>query len=210
MVFPGKNVVGKRFLFEKDLSPEFYKEVDLEADIMLKMPPHDNVLKGFDYLKKETTKFIQVWLIMEYCTLGSLDNYAKTKKILSLSQKVHIILQSLAGLKHIHSQKIIHRDIKPANVLITGNEDTPTIKTLWLLACHASSITWESTLWGRWVLLSEQRSIMLQNCSVVASQNTMPAWMFIPWGSLLWHCWMLKKEHRWGQYSVRLSQAFRF
>ena len=126
-VFPGKKVVGKRFLFEKDLPPSFYEEVDREADIMLNMPPHGNVVKGLGYLKKDTANFVQVWLIMEHCTLGSLNKYA-TQRTLSLSKKVDIILQSLAGLKHIHRQNLIHRDIKPANVLVTGNEDTPTIK----------------------------------------------------------------------------------
>ena len=126
-VFPGKNVVGKRFLCEKDLSADFYEEVDREANIMLKMPPHDNVVKGFDYLKKNTPNFVQVWLIMEHCTLGSLNKYA-TQRILSVSQKIDIMLQSLAGLKHIHRQKMIHRDIKPANVLVTGNKNLPTIK----------------------------------------------------------------------------------
>ena len=127
MVFPGKKVVGKRFLFEKDLPANFFEEVDREADIMINMPPHNNVVKGFDYLKKDTTNFVQVWLIMEHCTLGSLNKYA-TQRTLSISKKVDIMLQSLAGLKHIHRQNIIHRDIKPANVLVTGNEDTPTIK----------------------------------------------------------------------------------
>ena len=126
-VFPGKGVVGKRFLFEKDLPASFYAEVDREADIMINMPPHDNVVKGLDYLKKDTANFVQVWLIMEHCTLGSLNKYA-TQRTLSLSQKIDITLQSLAGLKHIHRQNIIHRDIKPANVLVTGNKDAPIIK----------------------------------------------------------------------------------
>ena len=126
-VFPGKGVVGKRFLFEKDLPANFYEEVNREADIMINMPPHDNVAKGLDYQKRDTTNFVQVWIIMEHCTLGSLDKYA-TQTTLSLSQKIDVMLQSLAGLKHIHRQKIIHRDIKPANILITGNEDIPRIK----------------------------------------------------------------------------------
>ena len=126
-VFPGKGVVGKRFLFEKDLPAEIYREVKREADIMINMPPHENVVKGLDYQKKDTANFVQVWLIMEYCTLGSLSKYA-TQNTLSLKTKIGIILQGLSGLKHIHRHNIIHRDVKPDNILVTGNRDTPTIK----------------------------------------------------------------------------------
>ena len=127
MVFPGKGVVGKRFLFQKYLPADIYREVEREADIMINMPPHDNVVKGLDYQKKDAANFVQVWLIMEYCTLGSLTTYAAQRTI-SLGKKIDIILQSLAGLKHIHGQNIIHRDVKPDNILLTGDEDTPTVK----------------------------------------------------------------------------------
>ena len=68
-------------------------------------------------------------LLWKTAPSGHLDKYARApNRTLSLIQKVNIILQSLAGLQHIHGQDIIHRDVKPANVLVTGNEDTPTIK----------------------------------------------------------------------------------
>ena len=127
IVFPVKGVVAKRFLFQKYLPADIYREVEREADIMINMPPHDNVVKGLDYQKKDTANFVQVWLIMEYCTLGSLTTYT-AQRTLSLGKKIDIILQSLAGLKHIHMQNIIHRDIKPDNILLAGDEDTPTVK----------------------------------------------------------------------------------
>ena len=47
------------YLFSRPLSQNFVltkkdlpmDEVDKEADIMLKLPKHDNVLKGLDYVK---------------------------------------------------------------------------------------------------------------------------------------------------------------
>ena len=78
MVFPGRHstkdqeVVGKRYLFEKDLPTD---EVDKEVDIMLKLLKHDNVLKGLDYVKKPTPgKYIHIWLILEFCSLGTLGD----------------------------------------------------------------------------------------------------------------------------------------
>ena len=135
-VFPGKGVAGKRYLFVKYLPAHFYQEVERQADIMINMPPHDNVVKGFDYQKMETANFVQAWIIMELCTLGSLRKYA-AQRTLSLSQKIDVMLQSLAGLKHIHRQNIIHRHITPPNIVVTGKEDTPTIKICdFSMSCH--------------------------------------------------------------------------
>ena len=131
MVFPGKHstqdqqVVGKRYLFEKNLPTD---EVDKEADIMLKLPKHDNVLKGLDYVKKSTPgKYIHIWLILEFCSLGTLGEYVKTFA-LTVAQKVDLMLQSVMGVRHLHQHKLIHRDIKLDNILVTGSADQPQIK----------------------------------------------------------------------------------
>ena len=131
MVFPGRHstkdqeVVGKRFLFEKDLPKD---EVDKEADIMLKLPKHGNVVKGLDYVKKPTPgKYIHIWLILEFCSLGSLGDYTK-EFALTVAQKVDLMLQSTMGVQHLHQHGLIHRDIKPDNILLTGSSDKPQVK----------------------------------------------------------------------------------
>ena len=131
MVFPGRHsakdeeVVGKRYLFEKDLPTD---DVDKEADIMLKLPKHDNVVKGLAYVKKPTPgKYIHIWLIIEFCSLGPLGDFAK-EFTLTLAQKVDLMLQSSMGVQHLHKHDLIHRDIKLDNILLTGNPDKPQVK----------------------------------------------------------------------------------
>ena len=131
MVFPGthstkdQEVVGKRYLFEKDLPTD---EVDKEADIMLKLPKHDNVLKGLDYVKKPTPgKYIHIWLVLEYCSLGTLGDYTK-QFALTVAQKVDLMLQSTLGVQHLHQHELIHRDIKMDNILLTGSSEKPQVK----------------------------------------------------------------------------------
>ena len=131
MVFPGRHstkdqeVVGKRYLFEKDLPTD---EVDKEADIMLRLPKHDSVIKGFDYVKKPTPgKYLHIWLILEFCSLGPLGDYVK-KFALTVAQKVDLMLQSTMGVQHLHQHGLIHRDLKPDTILLSGSPDKPEVK----------------------------------------------------------------------------------
>ena len=94
-----QEVVGKRYLYEKDLPTD---DVNKEADIMLKLPKHDNVIKGLDYVKKPTSgKYVHIWLILEFCSLGPLGGYAK-EFALTVAQKVDLMLQSAMGVQHLH------------------------------------------------------------------------------------------------------------
>ena len=65
-----------------------------------------------------------IWIIMEYCECGSiLDIMHKTQQNLT-EDKIQIIMkQSLEGLQHFHSNKIVHGNIKAANILINRNGD---------------------------------------------------------------------------------------
>ena len=126
----GEKVAAKMFMWEKRYVS---KETDREARIMMEIPDHENVLKILDYIKKEIVKektFIQIWLILEFCPLGHLGEFAE-KNSLSTIKKVDIMLQSACGVHHLHTLKpkgITHRDIKLSNMLVSGSKKTPVIK----------------------------------------------------------------------------------
>jgi serine/threonine protein kinase len=78
-----------------------------------------------DYGSNYTCKYVSsfrdsnnYYIVMEYCSNGSLDTYVKIKGLLTEKQAVKIMLCMLNALEHLHENGIIHRDIKPANILL--------------------------------------------------------------------------------------------
>ena len=125
-----KPIAAKMFMWEKKYVSE---ETDREARTMMDVPDHENVVKILDYIKKEIVKkkvFLQIWLILEFCPLGSLGEFAE-KTVLSTIEKIDIISQSAYGVHHLHHLKpnsITHRDIKLSNILVSGSEERPVVK----------------------------------------------------------------------------------
>lgn len=65
-----------------------------------------------------------LWLIMEYCAAGSVNDLMKIiKRTLSESEISALLHSTLKGLEYLHENKKIHRDIKAGNILLdsTGN-----------------------------------------------------------------------------------------
>lgn len=60
----------------------------------------------------------KLWIIMEYCSGGSVRTLLKAGKIEEKYSAV-IMREILVALQYIHKEGIIHRDIKAANVLVT-------------------------------------------------------------------------------------------
>lgn len=61
----------------------------------------------------------ELWLILEYCQLGSVADTLKiTKKPFTEPEIACICFNILLALDYLHKKKRMHRDIKPANLLI--------------------------------------------------------------------------------------------
>lgn len=58
------------------------------------------------------------YLVMDYCEGGTLRQLMNIGGTLTLTQKIGLICDVLAGLQHAHSRSIIHCDIKPENILL--------------------------------------------------------------------------------------------
>lgn len=71
----------------------------------------------------------QVFILMEYCDQGSLENLMQSHGgTLSPATVVPILLQCLDALEFIHQAKYVHRDLKPSNVLICKDTYGSTVK----------------------------------------------------------------------------------
>lgn len=65
-----------------------------------------------------------IWIIMEYCDGGSLQDIIDAREneeiCLTESQIAQIVAQVLQALEYLHSMKKIHRDIKAGNILLNS------------------------------------------------------------------------------------------
>lgn len=65
-------------------------------------------------------KGTEVWILMDYCGLGSIKDMMKTTmETLNERQVAYIMRETLRGLTYLHAMKILHLDVKAANILAT-------------------------------------------------------------------------------------------
>eukprot|EP01063_Lacrimia_lanifica_P004607 TRINITY_DN12602_c0_g1_i1.p1 TRINITY_DN12602_c0_g1~~TRINITY_DN12602_c0_g1_i1.p1 ORF type:complete len:356 (+),score=145.48 TRINITY_DN12602_c0_g1_i1:94-1161(+) len=60
----------------------------------------------------------EVWLIVEYCPGGTLQDVITVRRRVSEATGRAYLRQLLRGVDHLHKQQIVHRDLKPANILV--------------------------------------------------------------------------------------------
>lgn len=81
---------------------------------------HANIVKYFNSLVAGG----EVWIVMEYCELGSLRGFIEDKdekEGAGLDEAVvwYVAMCVLEALAFLHRRNIIHRDLKAANILVT-------------------------------------------------------------------------------------------
>uniref|UniRef100_A0A8C6UBZ7 Mitogen-activated protein kinase kinase kinase kinase n=1 Tax=Neogobius melanostomus TaxID=47308 RepID=A0A8C6UBZ7_9GOBI len=86
---------------------------------MVKECMHQNIVAYFgSYLCRE-----KLWICMEYCGGGSLQDIYHVTGPLSELQIAYVSRETIQGLGYLHSKGKMHRDIKGANILLTDNGD---------------------------------------------------------------------------------------
>jgi serine/threonine protein kinase len=96
----------------------FYKE----AELMLNLRPHPNVVQTLGYCEKDNNLVV----VVEYCDGGSLDKTLFDSDVkLSKKDQINIIWNIAKGIYHLHVNNIIHRDLAARNILIA--RDVPKI-----------------------------------------------------------------------------------
>eukprot|EP00063_Salmo_salar_P035598 XP_014010433.1 PREDICTED: mitogen-activated protein kinase kinase kinase kinase 3-like isoform X1 [Salmo salar] len=85
--------------------------------IVMKDCKHSNIVAYFgSYLRRD-----KLWISMEYCGGGSLQDIYHVTGPLSESQIAYMSRETLQGLYYLHNKGKMHRDIKGANILLTDN-----------------------------------------------------------------------------------------
>lgn len=93
----------------------------------------EDIRKEINFLDQFRSEFIvglsqvhrkgkQIWIAMEYCAAGSLnDMMTVCHTTLTESQIAVVMKMSLHGLDYLHGRNIIHRDVKAANILVKNS-----------------------------------------------------------------------------------------
>ncbi|XP_075692373.1 mitogen-activated protein kinase kinase kinase kinase 1 [Rhinoderma darwinii] len=86
---------------------------------MLKSCAHKNIVTYYgSYMRAN-----KLWICMEFCGGGSLQDIYQVTGALSELQVAYVCRETLQGLSYLHNQGKIHRDIKGANILLNDKGD---------------------------------------------------------------------------------------
>ncbi|XP_036403754.1 mitogen-activated protein kinase kinase kinase kinase 2 [Megalops cyprinoides] len=86
---------------------------------MMKECKHKNIVAYFGSYHRNT----KLWICMEYCGGGSLQDIYHVTGPLKEKQIAYVCREMLQGLHHLHETGKMHRDIKGANILLTERGD---------------------------------------------------------------------------------------
>ncbi len=111
----GKHVAIKVMLSQVAVNEDTRKRFLREAEETAKME-HPNCVEFYE----AGSAGPGFYFVIEYCPGGSVDLLmARRGGTLSVDEARSIMLDSLAGLSHIHQRGTIHRDVKPHNIVLT-------------------------------------------------------------------------------------------
>ncbi|XP_052472635.1 mitogen-activated protein kinase kinase kinase kinase 5 [Carassius gibelio] len=99
------------------MEPEDDFSVIQQEIVMVKSCTHRNIVAYHgSYIRMN-----KLWICMEYCGGGSLQDIYHVTGPLSEQQIAYVCREMLQGLDYLHGQKKIHRDIKGANILLNDH-----------------------------------------------------------------------------------------
>lgn len=118
--FGGRDVAVKRML------QEFFDIASHEVGLLQESDDHPNVIRYYD--KESAGEFL--YIAIELCPASLQEviekpvNYPSLIGLTGLDLP-DVLKQITAGLRYLHSLKIVHRDIKPQNILVSAPKKLP-------------------------------------------------------------------------------------
>jgi|CZKH01.1.fsa_nt_gi serine/threonine-protein kinase len=100
------------FAGNPDLLKRFYREAQSTGSLQ-----SPNIVTVYDLGDQDGNPY----LVMEYLEGVSLESIISSRRPLSLSTKLGIIIDVCHGLSYAHQRGVIHRDIKPANIMVSND-----------------------------------------------------------------------------------------
>ena len=98
-------------------SPNVVKRTYVSEIEALSHLTHPNITAIYDHFEDDQ----YLYIIMEYCEMGSLDKYLAKHKKVSHAQLTRFAVSLVKGIQYTHNRGFVHLDIKPANLFLTKN-----------------------------------------------------------------------------------------
>eukprot|EP00597_Dinobryon_sp_UTEXLB2267_P019024 CAMPEP_0201098574 /NCGR_PEP_ID=MMETSP0812-20130820/7620_1 /ASSEMBLY_ACC=CAM_ASM_000668 /TAXON_ID=98059 /ORGANISM="Dinobryon sp., Strain UTEXLB2267" /LENGTH=521 /DNA_ID=CAMNT_0047354073 /DNA_START=670 /DNA_END=2235 /DNA_ORIENTATION=- len=99
-----------------------------EINILLRLAPHDNIVRLLGHFYEEVENYQNAYLIMEYMEGGDLFDKIQCKNFYSEKCARDIMHSVLVAIKRCHDMQVVHRDIKPENLLFERKSDEAILK----------------------------------------------------------------------------------
>ena len=102
------------------------KQNELEATLLSRLN-HPNIVKFVESFREGRCLMI----CMEYADGGDLEGFLRNRRgrLMSENDVLHMFVQLVLAMKHVHDRKILHRDLKSQNVfLLNGEGGKPVVK----------------------------------------------------------------------------------
>ncbi|GAB5357572.1 hypothetical protein AAMO2058_000385800 [Amorphochlora amoebiformis] len=112
------SVVAIKRLHEQHMTDVRLREFLAEAQMMERIGNHPRVVR---FLGVCATPGKPLCIVTEYMPGGAVDKILKSKRALSLRQRLIWAHDGACGVYHLHAERIIHRDIAARNLLLGGN-----------------------------------------------------------------------------------------
>ena len=94
---------------DDDLRSRFLREAQAAGSLQ-----HPNVVTIYDFGEMEG----HLYIAMEFVVGDDLEEMLRRNALLSVVEKIDLLIDVLGGLGYAHKRGIIHRDIKPANIRV--------------------------------------------------------------------------------------------